>query len=107
MSIEIKPIPACPDCGGRYLDGWRWQHRPKACSIRAAEDATQAADAERGRAVGGSFARPTTPTEERLWELATGGALRPRERTTVVHPDFIPGYWTRSINNHATAMTAA
>ncbi len=35
--------PLCPECGGRWLDDYRFDHT-NTCSIRAALDATHAAD---------------------------------------------------------------
>lgn len=103
----MKPVPNCPACGGRWLNGWRWQHDATACAIRAAEDATQAADKERVALVGPTFPRPTTPAEAHLWETVTGTALKPARRTTTVHMNFASGVWGRTINGHASAATAA
>jgi hypothetical protein len=76
------PSPACPSCGGAYLPlhpsgALTFQHRPGACSLGAAQDQTQNADAERlsdplGPA---SIERPPTPAEVTLARhlgIATG-----------------------------------
>ncbi len=46
------PVPSCPECQGVFLLGdpagaLTVQHVPNACSLGAAQDATQAADHER------------------------------------------------------------
>ena len=69
-------LPNCPECGGARLigdpSGLRIQHRLD-CSIIAAEDATLAADRQRGI----EFERPMTETERLL--LITAGATVPTE----------------------------
>lgn len=67
----MSPIVAeCPECAGPWLNGWRWQHTPGACSLLPDLDATQAADHQRLAASGREFLRPTTEAEAALWRAA-------------------------------------
>lgn len=72
----------CPSCGGQWLDAGdprgllAVQHRVH-CPLLVAEDATQAADAERR-----SRKRTATPTERLL--LATLGHALPEDALTLV-----------------------
>ena len=54
----------CPECAGRWLDGWRYQHAHR-CGVRAALDATHAADLDRLR-TRGPFTRAATEAERAL-----------------------------------------
>lgn len=95
----MTTIPPCPSCGGPYLEEWRWAHVPLLrCPIHAADDATQAADAERAPLV-----RPSTATEGVLWHLVTGTPV-PADAVTVVHAG---AYWSRAINGYRSAADAA
>lgn len=99
----MKPLP-CPECGGPWLDGWRWAHVPlRHCPIRNADDATQARD--RGPVAqlrGGPYARPATANEARLYAHAFGRPMPPGAHT-VIYPT--PGYWARAINGRPSAAS--
>jgi hypothetical protein len=98
-------IPACPECGGPWLDGWRWAHVPlRRCVLRIADDATQAADTDRATEQRPPLIRPATATEARLWQLVTGTHLNP-DAVTVVHA--AGGYWAREVGGHLNAADAA
>lgn len=76
----MTPTPAsewkCPDCGGRWLDSFRFDHAVTGCSIRDQEDATQQADVERmwSRT---SIERPATHAETELAEIIAGYSVIP------------------------------
>ena len=80
--MSPAPVPACPECNGPWLNGWRWQHDPAACPVLAHLDATQAADVQRMRARYGTFHRAPTPTEAAMWGHVTGTPLQ--QHTTVL-----------------------
>ncbi|PWF88024.1 hypothetical protein CIK52_01625 [Kocuria rosea] len=101
MSTPV--VPACPDCGGPWLDGWRWAHVPLRCLLRAADDATQAADSDRATDTRPPFTRPATATEAVLWGAATDTAL-PTGAETTVHA--AGGYWAREVGGHLNAADA-
>jgi hypothetical protein len=102
--MNVPLIPACPECGGPWLEGWRWAHVPlRRCPLRAADDATQAADAQWATEHRPPLNRPATVTEAALWALATGTALEPAA-VTVVHA--AGGYWAREVGGHLNAADA-
>ena len=73
-------MTACPECGGQQLVGaqlLRIDHTNQ-CSIRAAEDSTAVADAERA-AWYPRFTRPATDAEQTL--LVANGYLPPPTTT--------------------------
>lgn len=77
---------ACPSCAGSRIlghpSGFTWQHELD-CRLLRAEEATQVADLDRLRAVGGSpFARPPAPAE---FELLAACAV-PAPAWTTVRP---------------------
>lgn len=104
--MSAQPVPPCPDCAGPWLNGWRWQHSATDCALRAAEDATQAADAQRLRELGRTYTRPITPAEARLWQAVTG-VEPPRRSAATIHHGVIDQAWVRQINQHISAQTAA
>lgn len=63
--MSTPPTWTCPACGGAWIRNFVFDHSPTACRIRAAEDATQAADAERAE-LRPVFTRPATTTELEL-----------------------------------------
>lgn len=104
----LRAVPACPACGGRWLNAWRWQHAsgPKDCKLRTAEDATQAADSYRLRLTGRTYRRPVTDAERALWRLVAGQDL-PANAVTVVYGDFAGGIWPRAIAGVPSAAAVA
>lgn len=78
----------CPECAAPALYNWVLRHTNN-CTIRDAEDATQAADRERLKSTRGvwpfagvTFKRPTTATERVL--LVASGHTPSDEALTVV-----------------------
>lgn len=64
------PAPVlCPTCGDEWMPdhpaGLVFQHTNE-CTLRAHEDSTAVADAERARVVGPTFVRQATATERTL-----------------------------------------
>lgn len=73
----------CPDCGGEWLRNFVFRHDPRNCEIRAADDATQAADHERlnwAREV----VRPSTDTEIILVATMSDTPVSTAEAVTTV-----------------------
>lgn len=93
---SLRAVPACPDCGGPWLNGWRWQHSPTDCDIRLADDSTQAADAYRVKLGKQTYRRLATDAERRMWLHVTGREL-PTGAATIVFADFVKGVWPRAI----------
>ena len=99
MSAEpysLRAVPACPECGGPWLNSWRWQHSPTDCDIRLADDSTQAADMYRIKLGRETYRRYATEAERRMFAHVSGREL-PTGAATVVHADFVKGIWPRAI----------
>lgn len=76
------PTKQCPPCGGAWLYNLTFDHGID-CPLRAADDATLAADYERaGWGCGAPFSRPSTGTEQTL-AAALGRPANPS-------PDALP-----------------
>lgn len=66
----------CPECGGAWMNSFRFDHAVTGCSIRDKEDATQHADFERlwGRSI---LERTATHAEIDLAEVIAGYSVIP------------------------------
>lgn len=77
-----RPVADCPECAGRWLNGWRWQHTAS-CPLLPHLDASQANDAPRIRSKSTSFQRAPNHAEAVLWTTVTG---TPLTASTIVFP---------------------
>lgn len=96
MTTPPEVAPPCPECAGDYLPDHpagrlMWVHTP-ACPLRAAEDATQAADHTR-LSTRATLTRPATPTEIVL--LGVRGLLDPTTGETTDSSDEIITHLSR------------
>lgn len=69
-----RPVADCPECAGRWLNGWRWQHTAS-CPLLDHLDASQANDATRIRSTFVTFQRAPNHAEAVLWTTVTGKPL--------------------------------
>lgn len=90
----------CPECAAPALYNWVLRHTNN-CTIRDAEDATQAADRERLDRSPWGFLRPTTTTERVL--LVAAGFTPTTEAQTKV---LWRGYRHRVIDGYEEASHA-
>lgn len=93
---SLRAVPSCPECGGPWLNSWRWQHSATACDIRLADDSTQAADAYRIKLGKSTYRRLATDAERRMFAAVSGREL-PIGAATIVFADFVKGVWPRAI----------
>jgi len=67
-----KKSPVCPECGGKWLGGFRFQHEVNGCSLGNAYDQTLDADCDRAQDGLGGFHRAATDAELVLLRDAFG-----------------------------------
>lgn len=73
----------CPDCGGRWIRNFVFDHHPETCRLRDREDAAHQADYERLQRRYTPLTRPATSTELELLAVLSGTPAPALAETTV------------------------
>lgn len=93
-------IQPCPECAGPHVRNYVFKHDPLHCALRAAEDATQAADHERLAATGyAPLLRLATGAEVTLVTALRGTAPTDPAPMTEVHA-LVDGVLVRTVDGY-------
>jgi nitrogenase molybdenum-iron protein alpha/beta subunit len=86
----------CPECGGKWIRNFVFDHDPQNCQLRNREDATHHADYERLQE-DSLIIRETTSTELELLAVITGPENVPAAAETTVER-IAAGIHSRTVN---------
>lgn len=87
----------CPECGGKWIRNFVFDHDPQNCQLRNRDDATHHADYERLQHRYSPLTRAATSTELELLAVITGPENVPAAAETTVER-IAAGIHSRTIN---------